>query len=234
MSISKSILAAMSLILSAAATAWGAAPMRWDPVPSPDFAAGMARDTLMNHTIGAPADPGAAGGTHYQPSPQVSEMIRAQFIDRIKQGLSPDDSRKTANAFASHDPLELWARAMAESGLQPNDVADAVASYWTLNWAMANHGDVSPTEAVGVRNQIERVMLSGPLVQLADAGRQEVAETAIMEFVMLSSAYVGAIRQNDEADMDKLSDAAEQRFLTEDKIDLRQLVITEDGFSYKP
>ncbi len=231
MSISKSTLAAMSVILSAAAPAWGAGPMHWDPVPSPDFAAGMARDTLTDHTMGTPGD---SGGTSYQPSPQISEMVRAQFIERIKQGLTPDESQKVANMLASHDPLEIWARAMAENGLHPNDVADAVASYWTLNWAMANHGDVSPTEALGVRNQIARIMLSGPLVKLADAGRQEMAETAIMEFVALSSAYVGAIRQNNEAGMDKLSDAAEQRFLTEEKIDLRQLVITEDGFSHKP
>ena len=39
------------------------------------------------------------------------------------------------------DVPRAWAGVVASDGLRPGDVADALASYWIINWMIATGGD---------------------------------------------------------------------------------------------
>lgn len=251
----RSLVALAALAVAAPAAAY--VPMHLNTMP--DFAANMARVMMTNHTgqvlmqqkaggglggaqptlaqpAGAPAaGPAAArpGSTRYTPSPQVSAELKAALLQKASQALGPEAGPKLVAAFANRDPVALWANAMARNGLHPNDVADVLASYFVLNWCMANRADLSTPQVIAVRDQMQRAVASGKVVQLPDAGRQIVAETAMFEFDIQSAVYANALHQHDQAALQKLGDAAEQRFQAEEKIDLRNLAITPEGLTPK-
>ena len=177
----------------------------------------------------------AAGiaATGYTPSPDVSALVKTQFIKQIDRVVDSDEARKIGTALASRDIVAIWTHGMAPNGLHPNDLADAIASYWILNWMMANHGDLTPVQAQAVRDQIRAAIVVGRLAALTNVGRQEVAELMMIQFVIHSAIYETAIKANDADLIAKLGDAAEQRFQTEMKIDLRTLALTDQGFALK-
>lgn len=177
--------------------------------------------------------PVAAADTRYTPSPQISAAIKTQFIQHLDQALPPAQAQKMTDVIANHDLVGIWAREMAADGLHPNDMADAIASYWVLNWIMANHADSSPAQTVAVRNQIQLALAGGRISRLPDAGRQAVAEVAIIQFVTQSALYSNALKAHDSDTVAKLGEAAEQRFRNEMKIDLRSLALTDRGFARK-
>lgn len=223
----------------------------------PNFAANMANTMLINHSgqvlmqqngarggsaPGQMAAGQAASGqapsartasTRFTPSPQVSAEVKAAFLQKLSQALGPDRGPKVAAVFANRDPVALWMSAMARNGFHANDMADALASYFVLSWCMANRADLNTPQVIAVRDQMQRAMATGQVAPLPESGRQVVAETAMLEFDVQSAIYANALHQHDEASVAKLGDMAEQRFLAEEKIDLRQLTITGQGLTRK-
>jgi hypothetical protein len=212
---------------------------------------GITPQKIMMDSFGSlRRDPGSAGGqrdfaaasdtapdlsatTRYTPSPQVSEAVKAQFIRQISQNLGPAQGQKIAAVLTSHDIVVIWAREMAPNGLHPDDLADAIASYWVLNWVIANHADTDRSKMVAVRNQIWRTLAADRVGQLPDASREAAAEAAIIQFVIQSAIYENALRTHEEDVVAKFADAAEERFMAQMKIDLRGLALTDQGFARK-
>jgi len=173
-------------------------------------------------------DPNATG---YRPSPKVSAMVKAVLIQQLKQAAGPAEAQRVRDALAGRDFVAIWTRAVASQGLHPNDMADALASYWILSWIIANHNADDPPGAwLAVRNQLWRTMASGQSPALPESMRQAVAEVRVIQFVLQLAAYQNARKSRDAATLARLSDDAERSFLSENKIDLRRLALTHKGF----
>lgn len=191
------------------------------------------RDATLNPSGGKRSTGnGVAISTAYKASPAISANVRRQFVDSVNEVSGKEAARKVLSALEAGDPVASWAGIVRGDGLRSGDVADAMAAYWILNWMIANRSDNNKSQAVGVRDQMRRVMGNNPgFVRLNDAGRQEIAEVLILHFLAQHAAYVDALKRGDEALLQRLSTAAIKRFKNEMKLDPRRISLTNAGFS---
>ncbi len=180
----------------------------------------------------APA--GAPLQTTYRPSPAVSRKVQARFAEFLATRTGDTSARKVAEVMAQGDPATNWARIVAADGLKPNDAADALAAYWALSWSMANDGAVSRAQTLGAREQVLGVLARNPAYgRLDDEGRQEFAETLMLNFLLQQAAFDDARQRQDAATLRRLGDAAAARFKAEAGEDLRALTLTDKGLVAK-
>lgn len=171
-----------------------------------------------------------AAVTTYRSTPAVSTRVQSQFADFIERTAGREAAERTRSAFQSGDPIASWAGIVREDGLRTGDLADAMAAYWILNWITANQGDNNRTQALAVRDQVRGVIGGSPAVaRLGDAGRQEMAEVLMLNFLVQQATYVDAMQRGDQAMMRRLGDAAVARFRNEMGVDLRRLQLTDAG-----
>ncbi|MBY6265964.1 hypothetical protein EI613_29215 [Azospirillum sp. 412522] len=174
----------------------------------------------------------APAATTYRASPEVSARVRRQFADWMGRQAGAEGSRRIADAMARHDPVSNWAQIVSGDGLRPGDMADAMASYWILNWVMANGADSNRSQAQAVRDQIRPMIASNPgYARLDDAQRQELSEVLMLNFLIQHAAYMDAMKRGDRSAARRLGDAAVARFRNEMGVDLRRLELTGTGFA---
>lgn len=177
----------------------------------------------------APATPAAI--TSYRPSPAVSVRVRRQFVSWMGGKVGTADAARLGAAMERADPLQNWSRLVSGDGLRTNDMADALAGYWILNWVMANGADNNRSQTLAVRGQVRAILVANPgQARLSEAQRQEMSETLILNFLIQHAAYDDAMRRGDRTLMRRLGDAAVTRFRSEMGVDLRQLRLTDAGF----
>ncbi|MDR6532544.1 hypothetical protein J2800_003302 [Caulobacter rhizosphaerae] len=63
-----------------------------------------------------------------------------------------------------------------------------------------------------------------------EPGRQEFAETLMLNLLVQQAAYVDAVERDDRVMQQRLGDAAVARFRNEMGVDLRRLRLTNQGF----
>ncbi len=168
--------------------------------------------------------------TTYRASPGVTERVKRQYIDFVaKQG--PGDLNKAREEVGRLDPVRVWSRGVAEDGLHPGDVADAMASYWVLNWAVANGGDNTREQMLAVRRNLQPTIASNPaFTRLSDAQKQEMAEALMINYIFQREVYTRALQAHDEPLLARLRAAAVARFQHEAGVDLRRIALTDQGF----
>jgi hypothetical protein len=111
-------------------------------------------------------------------------------------------------------------------------VADALAAYWLLNWAMANGREGNRAQVLAVRDQVRTIVVTNPgRAWPGEAQRQEMAETFMLNFLIQHAAYTDALKRGDRATIRRLGDAAVARFRSEMRLDLRQLELGNTGFT---
>ncbi len=180
--------------------------------------------------LGRPAGP-ALTQTTYRASPQVSARVREQFAGWMGKRAGAEGGRRIAEAMSQRDPVRNWAQIVGGDGLRPGDTADSMASYWILNWVMANGGDNNRAQALAVRDQVRPMIASNPgYARLNEAQRQEMSEVLMLNFLIQHAAYMDAMKRGDRATAQRLGDAAVARFRNEMGVDLRRLSLTSDGF----
>lgn len=169
--------------------------------------------------------------TTFHSSPAVSARVRKQYLDWVKTR-SPQEAESLKTVFAQHNPTTMWGQIVHEDGLRPGDASDALASYWILNYLIANQSkDSTGPQAKAVRNQVRSAMLANPaFARLTNAQKQEVAETWMVNFVVQQGVYGDAMKRGDTQLLQKLADAAVARFQNEMHIDLRSVRLTDSGF----
>ncbi|PWC33009.1 DUF6683 family protein [Azospirillum sp. TSO35-2] len=192
-------------------------------------------EAAINSGRGAAARPPAGPvltATTYRASPEVSARVRRQFADWMGKQAGAEGGRRIAEAMAQRDPVRSWAQIVGGDGLRPGDTADAMASYWILNWAMANGADNNRAQAQAVRNQVRAMIAADPgYARLSEAQRQEMAEVLMLNFLIQHAAYTDAMARGDQATARRLGDAAVARFRNEMGVDLRRLELTNAGFA---
>jgi hypothetical protein len=212
-----------------------------------DYGASMMAVGQMNNVLGSTVQPQAPGGragaapapgraravdTRYRPSPEVSARVRRQFAD-FAAAQSPGEGVRVRQAVLQKDLLGAWEQHVAVDGLRRGDLADAMTAYWVQNWQIANTVAFTDRAQVqAVRGQVVRALGASPdFARLDDAGKQEVAEAFMLNFVAQGSAFSDAQARGDAALAARLSEAAVARFRSEMQIDLRRLQLTPAGFA---
>lgn len=169
--------------------------------------------------------------TTYRASPAVSARVRGQFSDWMGKQAGAEGGRQVAQAMERTDPVRNWAQIVGGDGLRPGDTADAFASYWILNWVMANGADSNRQQALAVREQVRPIIASNPgYARLNEAQRQEMSEVFMLNFLIQHAAYTDALKRGDQATARQLGDAAVKRFRNEMGVDLRRITLTDGGF----
>lgn len=238
------------LALSATALVFGgpAAAQDFSSVGSQyvDFGASMMAFGQMNNVLGSTVQkngkdgdrrinasprPAAAVDTRYRVSPVVSTRMRRQFADFLVKS-DPANAERLRQTVQQQDLLGLWENHVSVDGLRRGDVADAMTAYWVQNWQIANNIPFADRAKVqAVREQIHRSLVANPaFARFDDAGKQEMAEVFMLNFVVQGSAFSDAAAKGDKALGHRLSDAAVARFRNEMNVDPRQLKLTQVGF----
>lgn len=178
-----------------------------------------------------PATSATVAVTSYRPSPAVSARVRRQFVASMGDKVGAADAGRLAAALEKSDPVQNWSRLVGGDGLRANDMADALAAYWILNWVMANGADSNRSQALAVRKQVQTILIGNPAqARMGDAQRQEMSEILVLNFLIQHAAYDAAVRRGDRVLQRRLGDAAVARFRSEMGVDLRQLRLTDTGF----
>lgn len=169
--------------------------------------------------------------TTYAASPAVSQRVRRQFSSWVGQQSGPEAGRRIDEVLRAGDPVKSWGGIVGSDGLRPGDLADALTGYWVLNWVMANGADNNRAQAQGALRQVRGMIGDTPTYARLDAaGRQEMSETLILNFLLQHAAYTDAMKRGDRDLMRRLGEAATTRFQREMGVDLRRLELTPAGF----
>ncbi len=171
--------------------------------------------------------------TSFRRIPDVTKQVERDYADWLARRGGPSAKQELATYFATHDFRADWAKNEASDGLRPDNVADALAAYWVMNWMIANKvNGTTRAQVQGVKRQIAPAILrQKAFASLNNVGRQHLAEIWQLNYVFQSMGMYGAIQRGDTATAQKASDAAEARFINEAHVDLRKLQITDRGFA---
>ena len=230
----------LALALSAAAAQSVRAQASFQPNWAGFGSANLGMNTLARQQAYAQRrDPDGSGRrspppvrTAYVRDPAVTRRVEESFEAYVARVGGPDKAQLVRGDLARQDFVAVWRRLTSGQGYREGDVADALAAYWELNWAMANGQDPSPVQSAGARSQVRATVLRNPdFARLSDAQRQAAAESWMINYVYQQGAYAHALQSGDRAMQGRLSDAAAARFENEMHIDLRATVLTGRGFT---
>jgi len=176
--------------------------------------------------------PAASVNTRYRASPAVTTRVKGQFAEFVAKA-DPANGPRLRQVVQQNDLLGAWEKHVSVDGLRRGDVADAMAAYWVQNWQIANNVPfTNRTQVQAVRGQVYRALGANPqFARLDDAGKQEMAEVFMLNFIAQGSAFSDATAKGDRGLSNRLSEAAVARFRSEMNIDLRQLKLTPAGFA---
>ncbi len=180
------------------------------------------------------APPHAGGSTAYTLNPAVSAQVRTAFVRELERRLNGAQAEAIARNLRGNDPVARWAGMVSGDGLHTGDLADALASYWVLNWAMANGGESTPEAVQAVRDQVRWAVANRPaLAKLTDAEKQAMAEEAMLNFIYEVTGYLQARQAGNDAMLGRFAEGAEMRFRREMAVDLKSLLLTSKGLEAK-
>ena len=172
------------------------------------------------------------GSTTYRSSPAVTQRVKQQFADFVGRSAGQQGATDIATALARGDAVASWAGIVRSDGLRPGDLADSMAAYWVLNWVIANQSNNNRVQTIAARDQLRGIIASNAnLSRLSDAERQEMSEALMLNFLVQHAAYTNAIQAGDNAAMRRLGDAAVARFRSEAGVNLRNVQLTNTGFT---
>lgn len=170
--------------------------------------------------------------TSYRPSPTISARVQREFLERIRWSSGAKARDELAKAFAEKSPVDIWLELVADDGLAANNVADALASYWVINWVAANGAYTAEIDSAPVQRQLRIAFANEPsFARLSDQKRQEMAEGYILDFLVEHAALNTAVAQRDVDMLNRLSASAILRFRQNMKVDLLSVVPGPDGFT---
>ena len=188
----------------------------------------------MSGRLASTAATKGIGTTTYTPDPAVSARVQAGFVRELERRLHGAQAEAIARNLRGSDPVARWAGMVNGDGLRTDDLADALASYWVLNWAMANGGESSAEAMQAVREQVRWAVANRPaLAKLTDAEKQAMAEEAMLNYVYEVTGYVQARQAGNDAMLGRFAEGAEMRFRREMAVDLKSLLLTNRGLTAK-
>ncbi|MBB4051011.1 hypothetical protein GGR20_000629 [Devosia subaequoris] len=173
--------------------------------------------------------------TSYRHSPSISARMQREFLSRIRWSVGPEVRDSLVEAFKERSPNEIWQELVAPDGLTTNNVADALTSYWVLNWVAANGAYAVEVDSRPIQRQLRQAFANDPnFLTLSDQQRQEMAEGYILNFLVEHAALNNALAQQDIEALYTLAMASVSRFHDQMKVNLLDLVPGPNGFQGRP
>lgn len=164
----------------------------------------------------------------YRPDLARRRANLARFVDRSRAA-DPQGADNLAALLAQGDLIERMRPELAKYGLVIDNVADAYTVWWINAW-LASRGssdDITAGTAAAVRRQVVQSMASAPVATAGDAAKQEMAESLLVQGVLLGAALEQAKGNSEQ--MAALGRAASQG-ASGMGLDLSAMTLTEAGF----
>jgi hypothetical protein len=125
----------------------------------------------------------------FRQDPTITRRVQQRMLTRI----SPAAARaEIAKGFAGNMTGEI-AAAIRPMGMQYNNAADAMAVYLVTAWQATHRSYVDkPAQFQAVARQMAAAGTRAGLAAASNAEKQEIAETALYEAIMIGSAFKAA------------------------------------------
>jgi hypothetical protein len=132
----------------------------------------------------------------YHPSIAVRQRSMAQIVERLRRK-DPAAAAEMQRTFARRDVIAEIGGVMKPVGLNPNNVADAIATYLvTAYYGVRGSTDGEPAEFKAVSAQVARALSNDPaFTGASDAVKQEIAEGMLVQAVLANQAVQAAQKQ---------------------------------------
>ncbi len=169
----------------------------------------------------------------YVPSPERRKKNLAQFVAKSRAA-DPQGAASLEALFAQGDIIERLRPELAKHGLDVNNVADAYVLWWINAWQASRgiNDDVSPLTVVAVRKQVMASLTGTTGFGAADdATKQEMAESLIIQSILLSAAVD---QSKGKPDQMKAVQSAATQGARGMGLDLSAMNLTEGGFVAVP
>jgi len=132
----------------------------------------------------------------YRPSTTVRQRNMQQFVARLSR-VDPKGAADLQRAFARRDVVAEVGGVMRPVGLNPNNVADAMAMYLVAAYyGVRGSVDSKPSDYKAVSAQMARAISTTPgFANASDALKQEIAESMLVQAVLVDQAIQAAQKQ---------------------------------------
>lgn len=182
----------------------------------------------------APAPAASTGplfDTSYRPSASVTARVQRKFLQDLRWSAGAEARQGLTEAFAERAPSEIWQELVAVDGLTTNNVTDALASYWVLNWITANAAYTLEIDHAPIQRQLaDAFAKDAGFLRISDQRRQELAEGYMLNFLLEHAALNSAVERKDIRALVQLAAASVTRFNRHMGVDLLTLEPGPNGF----
>jgi len=164
----------------------------------------------------------------YAYSPARTRTNIAMFVKKSRA--NPNGATLIEAVAARPDSMTLIHKAMRDVGLDPTNLGDAYAAYWTNAWLVSRGRGDDPSAAQyrAVKAQSADILLGTPEVAaLTDAQKQEFAEALMVQMALIGASASAA------QDNPSYWPAVKSAVLAGAKatgLDLESMTLTDNGF----
>lgn len=132
----------------------------------------------------------------YRPSTAVRQRNMQGFVARLRR-VDPKSAADLQQTFARRDVVAEVGGVMRPVGLNPNNVADAMAMYLVAAYyGVRGSVDSKPSDYKVVSAQLARAISTTPgFAGASDALKQEIAESMLVQAVLVDQAVQAAQKQ---------------------------------------
>lgn len=161
----------------------------------------------------------------YEPSKTLQKQAEADVLGRLARK-NPSAAQALGEQLAEQDFGRVYAGLVVPFGLRDNDVADIMTAYTVLGYLIATGApDPSRASVLALRGRVVEQLASNP--QFGGASRGRLAEEIKLLFVTLHAGWQSA---RTEGTTKSYADGVTQLFAHEAGVDLRRVVLTDQGF----
>jgi hypothetical protein len=149
-------------------------------------------------------------GLLYRPSPTVRQRNVKRLIERMRS-TDPASAAELSQTFAKRDFFGELRGVMKPVGLNPNNLADAMAMYLVVAWyGVRGRTDGKPGDFRAVSAQIARAIGANPAISRAsDETKQQTAES-MMVYAVLTEQSIALAKKKQPETLPKIRAAIRQ------------------------
>ncbi|HEY8957343.1 hypothetical protein [Chitinophaga sp.] len=166
------------------------------------------------------------------PDNATSIQVKQAIINNLKKK-DPVSGQNLERALNQHTPFAAYIKLLTSLGLDvQHNYADAFTAYMLGMWRIANRQGTNPSAPMiqAVRRQIALTVRPDGW---NNRQKQEAMEYMIYELIFANEPYESSRKSGDKKQMMLDSDAVQQRFLSRNNMDLRNMIITNEGMIKK-
>jgi len=164
----------------------------------------------------------------FEPVAGVSVSVRRAIVDDLKKK-NPVSGNNLEAVLKRDDPYSSYVRYLKSRDLDvQHNYADAFTAYMLGMWRIANKLSADPSAAQirAVRNQVAATL---SVEGWTSRKKQEAAEYLLYDLIFANEPYEGSRKAGNKMQQQQDSDAVHNRFLKQNRMNLRGMTITQNG-----